>query len=81
MYVLEQGAYVLMGQYRMGEVARSQVLPGFEVSGETIFPHGGMRRREPLTLTLSSRERVRQAFLGGYTYCLQLFQRCIFVFQ
>ena len=38
-YVLEQGAYVLMGQYRMGEVARSQVLPGFEVSVETIFPH------------------------------------------
>ena len=38
-YVLEQGAYVLMGQYRMGEVAPSQVLPGFEVSVETIFPH------------------------------------------
>jgi Uma2 family endonuclease len=38
-YVLEQGAYVLMGQYRMGEVARSQVLPGFEVSVETVFPH------------------------------------------
>ena len=38
-YVLEQGAYVLMGQYRMGEVTRSQVLPGFEVSVETIFPH------------------------------------------
>ena len=38
-YVLDQGAYVLMGQYRMGEVARSQVLPGFEVSMETVFPH------------------------------------------
>ena len=38
-YVLEQGTYVLMGQYRMGEVARSQVLSGFEVSVETIFPH------------------------------------------
>jgi Uma2 family endonuclease len=38
-YVLEQGIYVLMGQYRMGEAARSQVLPGFEVSVEAIFPH------------------------------------------
>jgi Uma2 family endonuclease len=38
-YVLEQGAYVLMGQYRIGELARSQVLPGFEVSVERIFPH------------------------------------------
>ena len=38
-YGLEQGTYVLMGQYRVGEVARSQVLPGFEVSVETIFPH------------------------------------------
>ena len=38
-YVLEQSTYVLMGQYRIGEVARSQVLPGFEVSVETIFPH------------------------------------------
>jgi Uma2 family endonuclease len=39
MYVLEQGAYMLIGQYRMGEVARSQVLPGFAVSIETIFLH------------------------------------------
>jgi Uma2 family endonuclease len=39
MYVLEQGAYVLMNQYCMGEVTRSQVLPGFAVSVETIFPH------------------------------------------
>ena len=38
-YVLGQGTYVMMGQYRMGEVARSQVLPGFEVSVEMIFPH------------------------------------------
>jgi Uma2 family endonuclease len=38
-YVLEQGTYVLMGQYRIGEVAHSQVLPGLEVSVETIFPH------------------------------------------
>ena len=37
--VLEQGTYVLMSQYRIGEVACSQVLPGFEVSVETIFPH------------------------------------------
>jgi len=37
--VLEQAAYVLMGQYCMGEVARSEVLPGFEVSVGTIFPH------------------------------------------
>jgi Uma2 family endonuclease len=38
-YVLEQAVYVLMGQYCMGEVARSQVLPGFEVSVGMIFPH------------------------------------------
>jgi Uma2 family endonuclease len=38
-YVLEESTYVLMGQYRIGEVAHSQVLPGFEVSVETIFPH------------------------------------------
>jgi Uma2 family endonuclease len=38
-YALEQSVYVLTGQYGMGEVARSQVLPGFEVSVETIFPH------------------------------------------
>jgi hypothetical protein len=37
--ILEQGTYVLMSQYRIGKVARSQVLPGFEVSVETIFPH------------------------------------------
>jgi hypothetical protein len=36
---LEQAAYVLMGQYCMGEVARSEVLPDFEVSVGTIFPH------------------------------------------
>ena len=38
-YILEQGTYVLMSQCGIGEVARSQVLPGFEVSVETIFPH------------------------------------------
>lgn len=38
-YILEQAAYVLMGQYCMGEVARSEVLPDFEVSVGTIFPH------------------------------------------
>lgn len=38
-YVLEQGAYGLLGQYRIGEVAHSQVLPGFGVPVETVFPH------------------------------------------
>ena len=37
-YIMEQGTHVLMSQYGIGEVARSQVLPGFEVSVETIFP-------------------------------------------
>jgi Uma2 family endonuclease len=37
-YILEQGTYVLMSQCSIGEVARSQILPGFEVSVETIFP-------------------------------------------
>ncbi len=37
-YVLEEGAFLQVGQYGAGEVARSQVLAGFEVLVDEIFP-------------------------------------------
>jgi Uma2 family endonuclease len=37
-YVLEEGAFLQVGQYGPGEVARSQVLVGFEVLVDEIFP-------------------------------------------
>jgi Uma2 family endonuclease len=36
-YVLEQGRYVLAGQYRPGDVAPSRVIPGFVMPVEDIF--------------------------------------------
>ena len=36
-FFLEKGAYVLLGQYRLGEIARSRVLEGFEVTVDEIF--------------------------------------------
>ena len=36
-YVLEQGTYVLAGQYGRGEVAPSRLLSGFAVSVDDIF--------------------------------------------
>ena len=36
-YVLEQGTYVLAGQYGRGEVAPSRLLPAFAVSVDDIF--------------------------------------------
>lgn len=37
-YVLEEGAYLLIGRYGQEETARSQVLSGFEVPVDEIFP-------------------------------------------
>lgn len=37
-YALEAGAYLLLGQYKPGEVAQSQVLPGFGTPVVDIFP-------------------------------------------
>jgi len=36
-YVLERGAYRLAGQYGLGEIARSQVVAGFQVSVSHVF--------------------------------------------
>lgn len=36
-YVLEQGQYLLAGQYRPGEVAPSRVIPGFAVPVDAVF--------------------------------------------
>ncbi|MFQ5854844.1 MAG: Uma2 family endonuclease [Anaerolineae bacterium] len=38
MHVLEQGTYLLVGQYGPGEVIQSQVVPGFEVRVDEVFP-------------------------------------------
>lgn len=37
-YTLREGAYVLGGKYRPGELARSELLPGFEVSVGDVLP-------------------------------------------
>jgi len=36
-YVLKQGRYKLLGKWSMGQIARSEVLTGFEVAVETII--------------------------------------------
>jgi Uma2 family endonuclease len=36
-YALEQGTYLLAGQYRPGDTAPSRVIPGFAVPVEVIF--------------------------------------------
>lgn len=36
-YVLEQGAYLLVGKYGPGETAQSQIVPGFEASVDEVF--------------------------------------------
>ena len=36
-YVLEQGAYLLVGKYERGETAQSQIVPGFEASVDGVF--------------------------------------------
>jgi Uma2 family endonuclease len=38
-YFLEQGTYLLAGQYRTGEVAPSRMLAGFEVPVDAVFAH------------------------------------------
>nr|HID14870.1 Uma2 family endonuclease [Anaerolineae bacterium] len=35
--VLEEGRYTLLAEFRSGEVARSQVLPGFEIAVDDLF--------------------------------------------
>jgi Uma2 family endonuclease len=37
-YLLEQGTYLLLGEYGLGELAQSRVIPGFEVATDDVFP-------------------------------------------
>ena len=37
-YLLREGAYHLLGKWVMGEIARSEILPGFEVPVAAILP-------------------------------------------
>jgi len=35
--VLEEGKYTLMEEFRSGDTARSQALPGFEIAVDDLF--------------------------------------------
>lgn len=37
-YILKEGAYTLLGKYGSGEVARSQLLPGFQAAVDEVLP-------------------------------------------
>jgi Uma2 family endonuclease len=37
-YILREGAYILRGKYRSGEIASSGLLPGFEVAVGDVLP-------------------------------------------
>jgi len=36
-YTSQEGAYSLLGKFRAGEVARSQLLPGLEIPVDEVF--------------------------------------------
>ncbi|MFQ5616599.1 MAG: Uma2 family endonuclease [Anaerolineales bacterium] len=38
-FVLEKGAFTLLGEWREGEIAHSRVLPGFSIAVDDVFEH------------------------------------------